>query len=110
MITRDQYVERLELMIQIPKPWTTCPAFKDFEYYLRSPIEKIYLCKDWNIGGTNLLDERICGEMCKPFIGLSGDDEIGCPCLQLGETEAIEAARMAVRAYRDGTHPWCAIS
>jgi hypothetical protein len=94
MITKKQYVDRLEEMLNVDKPCSTCPALVGFVSH-RSDIIKVM--DGWTVLNV-YLDWHICDHLCKPFVGLTPIDS--CPCHQLGEQEAIKRAHIAIDEYR----------
>lgn len=112
MITRKEYVDRLKKHLMSAEPCQGCPGYRHFRC-ATSPGRAIPLnawrsapVSAWSDGDIN---RDICKDMCTAFVGLPYRDGNGamCPCYQLGADEALETARVAIKAYRKGKHPWC---
>jgi hypothetical protein len=107
MISKEEYVAMLKAMLEVEKPCHTCPGYEGFENWdkLAKQGEFISIRKGWGSGMVpDIVNFRICQELCRPFINLEFNSY--CPCVRLGRV-AIQRAHLAIEAYQNGTHPWC---
>ena len=104
MISKKQYVNRLEKMLKVDQPCETCPGLKGFN----SMELKLGYLPLWQVNKVAYPDDYIC-QMCFDFIDLPVE-EFGscCPCKYFKRNRtALKRAHKAIIAYKNGTHRWC---
>jgi len=99
MITRAQYVKRLERMLRVDKPCNHCPVRKGAKFdgnFLESCIKA---------GWSFKVDRRVC-DMCMDFVSITAG-ELFCPCNNVKrKSTALKRAGKAILAYKAGEHKW----
>jgi hypothetical protein len=109
MITRENYVNRLEEMLTRKEPCMTCPRILHMTPWIGNQV--------WDdnygspVNNMHCYDDYIC-TMCRDFVGVKKNDKRikdavdFCPCCLLGEQDAIDRSYIAINMYRRGEHKW----
>ena len=109
MITRKQYVDRLEKMLNsVDDVCATCPARRRFMRTRQvgvTPITQTTLLKAWSTS-FGRMNYTIC-DMCRDFVDLNRYIH-SCPCFLLINRKANprQTAHDAIKRYRNDTHKW----
>ena len=89
MITRKQYVARLEKILKMDKPCVWCPG-------------------DSGFGNFHVKCENIC-KLCYDFVNIEvdGPERDDCPCFSFARpSTALKRAGKALMQWKAGRHKW----